>query len=60
MYCLKELNKSIEYYKLSYSSHHVLYTSSYSYLANKEYRTGFALYENRLHTNIAEDGQKND
>jgi len=58
MYCLKKMDASIDYYKLSYSSPHVLYTSSYSYLANKDYHNGFTLYEKRLCENMAEDGQK--
>jgi tetratricopeptide (TPR) repeat protein len=58
MYCLKQLDKSIDYYKQSYSSDHILYTSSYSYLAKQDYRTGFSLYEKRFHENAAENGQK--
>jgi len=58
MYCLKQIDKSIDYYKQSYSSDNILYTSSYSYLAKKDYRTGFSLYEKRFYENTAEDGKK--
>lgn len=50
-YYIKNYDKSIEYYKLNKNSFATLYNSSFSYLAKKNFKKGYELYENRLKEN---------
>lgn len=53
-FCIKNYEKSIYYYTNleNYSQNNdFLYNSSFSYLAKKDFRNGFSLYENRLNNN---------
>ena len=49
MYCLKQFDQSIYYYKLQ--PEESIYHISFSYLAKKDYLTGFSFYQNRLLNN---------
>jgi tetratricopeptide (TPR) repeat protein len=50
MFCLKQFDQSIYYYNLH--PEESIYTISFSYLAKKDYLTGFSLYQNRLRDNL--------
>ena len=51
-YYTKQYDKSLEFYtKINNSNDRWLYNSSFSYLAKKDFKNGFELYENRLNEN---------
>ena len=52
-YKTKKYKKSIEFYEKHFKNDNYsqLYNLSFSYLANKEFKKGFGLYENRLKVN---------
>ena len=52
-YYLKKYDKSIEYYKRIMTNNNYIdtYNLSFSYLAKKDFKNGFPLYENRLKFN---------
>jgi len=52
-YKIKKYKKSIEFYEkhLKNDNYSQLYNLSFSYLADKEFKKGFGLYENRLKVN---------
>jgi ADP-heptose:LPS heptosyltransferase len=53
-YYIKKYDKSIEYYtknKIDKNNHKGNFSLSFTYLAQKKFKTGFTLYENRLYEN---------
>lgn len=56
---IKEYEKSIKYYNKANNEPNILYNKSFSYLAQKKFKIGFELYENRLYYNYCHQTQLN-
>jgi ADP-heptose:LPS heptosyltransferase len=56
---IKKYDLSIKYYNKAGDSHIVLYNKCFPYLAQKQFKIGFELYEYRLFNNYCEQTKKN-
>ena len=56
---IKKYEESIKCYDKAGSNHIVLYNKCFPYLAQKKYKIGFELYENRLYNNYCEQTKLN-
>ena len=56
---VKNYNESIKYYNLAEQNPIILYNKSFAYLAQKQYKIGLELYENRFYNNYCHQTKLN-